>query len=66
MDDAKTGVPRRYDFATDEMVPVTQEWVDSVQTFANKFGLLRENARNVQKAAQEFLDAWKPEFEQKK
>lgn len=63
---SKTAGPMRYNIASDELVLVTQEWVDSVQVFANKFGLLREQARNTQKAAQEFLAAWKPEFEQKK
>lgn len=62
----ETGVPKRYDIARDELVPVTQEWVNSVQVFWIKFGLLREQARNTQSAAQEFLDAWRPEFEQKK
>lgn len=77
--------PQRYDIATDELVEVTQEWVDSVQTMFNKFGAARGHARSflkrgharsflkspdanpegTRKAIQAFMDAWKPEFEQK-
>lgn len=68
--------PRRYNIATDEMVEVTQEWVDDVQTTFNKFGAARGHARSflaspnanpegTRKAIQAFMDAWKPEFEQK-
>lgn len=48
----------RYDIATDELVPVTQEWVDSVAQLMKAFGAARTKSR-------EFLDAWKPEYEQK-
>lgn len=57
--------PQRYDIATDEMVEVTQEWVDGVQTMFNKFGAARDHARSFRRAIQAFMDAWKPEFEQK-
>lgn len=74
MDTAK--VPRRYDLATDQMVEVTQEWVDSVHAMFNKFGAARGHARSflkspnanpegTRKAIQAFMDSWKPEFEQK-
>lgn len=51
-------VPKRYDAATDQFVPVTQEWVDFVQRQFAAFGKAREASRS-------FLDAWRPEFEQK-
>lgn len=69
-------IPTRYNIGTDEQVPVTQDWVDGVQVLLNKFGLAREAARgaigirddivvSTHPALQAFLDAWKPEFEQK-
>lgn len=68
--------PHRYDIDTDAMVNVTQEWVDDVQKMFSKFGAARGHARSflkssnanpegTRKAIQAFMDAWKPEFEQK-
>ena len=54
-----TDVPKRYDITKDEMVPVTQEWVDEVTGVINSFGRARH-------AAKQFLDAWVPNLEQKK
>lgn len=59
-------VPTRYDITRDEMVPVTQEWVDQTGILLQRFGALREAAKQAQFATQNFLDAWRPEFEQKK
>lgn len=56
----------RYDIKTDSRVVVTQEWVDQTEMFIQKFGKLRENAKSMQCVSQEFLDAWKPAFGQKK
>ncbi len=68
--------PQRYNIATDEMVDITQEWVDDVQKMFSRFGAARGHARSflqsqnanpagTRKAIQAFMDAWKPEFEQK-
>lgn len=64
----------RYDISTDSKVEVTQEWIDGAQQAFNKFGAARGHARaflesphanpeGTRKAFQEFLDAWRPEFE---
>lgn len=72
-----TPVPMRYDITTDSLVPVTQEWVDGVGRIFAKFGIVREkaklavnlldqsNAAMAMVSLRAFLDAWKPEFEQK-
>lgn len=66
MDDVKTGVPKRYDIASDAFVAVDQKWVDSVQDIFNRFGAARRASERAIEEQQKFLDAWKPEFEQKK
>lgn len=63
----------RYDMQIDEMVPVTQEWVDQMALLCRAFGAAREISRRIvenEKAGlvarrrhQEFLDAWSPELE---
>ena len=68
-------MPQRYDISTDEMVEVTQEWIDDIQKAMNRFGAAREAARTAicdgagnertLPALQAFLDAWKPEFKGK-
>lgn len=58
-------IPMRYDISRDELVPVTQEWVDMVERQFRLFGKVRAAARVVGADSQESLDAWKPEFEQK-
>lgn len=82
MHDTKDGereffvMPMRYDAMHDELVPVTQEWVDSVQRQFLRFGQARAAAKkaigiqddivvSTHPALQAFLDAWRPEFEQK-
>lgn len=57
--------PTRYDIATDEVVPVTQDWVDHICKLLNAFGNAREAAANAvvanettAKLNQKFLDAW--------
>lgn len=72
-----TEMPMRYNIATDEMVPVTQEWVHGVEKVFQKFGNAREAAKEiitkgylpvdspVWLQVKAFLDAWRPEFEQK-
>lgn len=76
-DDVKTGVPTRYDISCDCFIPATQEWVNDVEKFLQAFGHARQAAKRAMDiqdeivvtthpALQEFLDAWKPEFEQKK
>lgn len=66
--------PQRYNIGTDELVEVTQEWVDDVHKLMQTFGRARHAARNAvgirdgvvrttHPALQEFLDAWKPELE---
>lgn len=67
---------RRYDISLDEMVPVTQQWVDDVQKLLGTLGKARQEAREAisfdekmalpeTRALRDFLAAWKPEFEQK-
>lgn len=63
----------RYDISIDEMVPITQEWVDQMVQLCSAFGKAREISRRIvknEKAGlvarrrhQEFLDAWTPELE---
>jgi len=68
----------RYDVMSDELIPVTQEWVDGIQRLLRDFGSARraaERAIAVQDnivvevcthpALREFLASWRPEFEQK-
>jgi hypothetical protein len=68
--------PMRYDASRDELIPVTQEWVEFVQRQFRAFGNARGAAKRAigvqddivvttHPALQEFLDAWRPEFEQK-
>lgn len=65
--------PHRYNIDTDQMVNVTQEWVDDVQKMFSRLGAARGHARSflksenanpegTRKAIQAFMDAWKPEF----
>ena len=65
--------PTRYNIETDELVPVTQDWVDKVTTQFMVMGAARRAARSVIEIRdglmtcpppelQAFLDAWKPEF----
>lgn len=66
---------KRYDVLLDEFMPITQEWVDSVEKLLNSFGQAREISKNIvenEKAGivarhhhQKFLDAWVPEIGQK-
>lgn len=70
-------IPMRYDIATDMLVPVTQGWVDGIGQLLSRFGIARAKARlainlldspnavMVKASLQAFLDAWKPEHEQK-
>lgn len=69
-------IPMRYDVGSDELIPVTQEWVEFVQRQFAAFGNARRAATRAigvkddivvtaHPALQEFLDAWRPEFEQK-
>lgn len=71
---SKVEVPCRYDWQRDEMVPVTQEWVNWVQDVIRSFGSAREQARRSiglvdgivvmpDPRLQEFVNAWKPEFD---
>lgn len=74
--DSPKRLPQRYDIATDEMIEVTQEWVDQMGALLQALGSARRAAKRAlvvedgivkmtHPALQEFLDAWKPEFEQK-
>lgn len=66
--------PQRYDITNDEMIEVTQEWVDLVQKQMMAFGMARQAARKalynpndrgvieVSSELQAFLDAWSPDF----
>lgn len=66
---------KRYDVLRDEWVPVTQEWVDGVETLLKSFGEARKVSKIIvenEKAGivarhhhQRFLSAWRPEFETK-
>lgn len=68
-------MPMRYDPALDGLVPVTEEWVQFVQRQFYAFGAARAAAKkvvgngyapaDVLVALNQFLDAWRPEFEQK-
>lgn len=70
-------VPMRYDVTKDELVSVTQEWVDGIGQLLARFGHARAKAKlaimsndaphtSLAKASmQSFIDAWKPEHEQK-
>lgn len=37
----------RYDISTDERVPVTQEWVDEVQSVLNQLSKFRADVRKM-------------------
>lgn len=63
--------PQRYDIVNDQMIDVTQEWIDEIQALIMKFGRARQAAKRAlaiqdgvvvttHPALQEFLDAWKP------
>lgn len=63
--------PQRYDIVNDQMIDVTQEWIDEIQALIMKFGRARQAARQAlviqdgivvttHPALQDFLDAWKP------
>ncbi len=65
--------PQRYDIGKDQMIEVTQEWVDSVQKQFLALGRARSAARDALLLVrdgkvgavpelQEFLDAWMPNF----
>lgn len=51
-------LPKRYDIATDEFVPVTQDWVDEVQKKFAALGFMLTNARELQKGLDGFLTLW--------
>lgn len=64
-------VPTRYDISKDELVEVTQEWVNEMQALLMSLGQARRAAREAMAiqdgivvmthpALQAFLDAWKP------
>lgn len=54
--------PTRYAIELDEIVPVTQEWVDKVQCDMAQFGATRTAARHMIRAASLFLNGWRPEY----
>ena len=69
-------MPMRYNITMDEMVPVTQKWVKDVERYFIAFGKARAEARRAitfdegmtlpeTRALRDFLEAWKPEFEQR-
>lgn len=69
-------MPMRYSIGTDELIPVTQEWVNFAERQFRALGQARAEAKraigiqddiviNCHPALQAFLDAWRPEFEQK-
>lgn len=66
----------RYDISRDEMVPVTQDWVNKTAKFFIALGKARQAAKHAitfdekmtlpeTRALRDFLEAWQPEFEQK-
>lgn len=65
---------QRYDIGTDQMVDVTQKWVDAMQQYIVAFGFARQAARKclyssengivqIRPEIQAFLDSWHPDME---